>query len=169
MNSLVTTLPGLLTIFVSTGGVNALAGVLFKKESQTDWRFNNLEIDKKNPETTWKLINELNFRNVSSHKSNSNIKVGEEIINTPRDVAETFNNHFASLGEKLASDVPISTVEPDVYIVPVETTFLINYPSMNAVYRKLKTLNIGKAAGQDQIPCISSLVKNCSAIADSNF
>ena len=30
---------------------------------------NNLEINKNNPKTTWKLINELNSRNVSSHKS----------------------------------------------------------------------------------------------------
>ena len=73
--------------------------------------------------------------------------MGGEIINTPRDIAETFNNQFASVGEKLASDIPISTVEPDVYVVPVETTFSINSRSINAVYRKLKTLNIGKAAG----------------------
>ena len=30
---------------------------------------NNIEINKNNPKTTWKLINELNSRNVSSHKS----------------------------------------------------------------------------------------------------
>ena len=45
----------------------------------------NLEINKNNPKTTWKHINELNSRNVSSHKSISNIKVGEEIIGYSRD------------------------------------------------------------------------------------
>ena len=110
-------------------------------------------INKKNPKTTWKLINELNSRNVSSHKSISNIKVGEETINTPKDIAEAFNNHFASVGEKLAFDIPLSAVESDVYVVPAETTFSIKSPNINAVYRKLKTLNIGKAAGLDQIPC----------------
>ena len=113
----------------------------------------NLVINKKNSKTTWKLINELNSRNVSSHKSISNIKVGEETINTPKDIAETFNNHFASVGEKLAFDIPLSAVEPGLYVVPTETTFLIKSPNINAVYRKLKTLNIGKAAGLDQIRC----------------
>ena len=91
-------------------------------------------INKKNPKTTWKLINELNSRNVSSHKSISNINVGEETINTPKDIAETFNNHFASVGEKLAFDIPLSAVETDVYVVPAETTFLLKSPNINAVY-----------------------------------
>ena len=90
---------------------------------------------------------------MSSHKSISNIKVDEETINIPKDIAETFNNHFASVGEKLAFDIPLSAVEPDVYVVPAETTFSIKSSNINAVYRKLKTLNIGKAAGLDQIPC----------------
>ena len=123
------------------------------KKVKTRYFSDNLAINKKDPKTTWKLINELNSRNVSSHKSILNIKVGEETINTPKDIAETFNHHFASVGEKLAFDIPLSAVEPDVYVVPAETTFSIKSPNINAVYRKLKTLNIGKAAGLDRIPC----------------
>ena len=122
------------------------------KKVKTRYFTDNLVINKKNPKTTWKLINELNSRNISSHKSISNIKVGEETINTPKDIAETFNNHFASVGEKLAFDIPLSAVEPGVYVVPAETTFSIKSPNINAVYRKLKALNIGEAAGLDQIP-----------------
>ena len=64
----------------------------------------------------------------------------EEIINTPKDLRETFSNHFASVGEKLAFDIPSSAVEPDVYVAPAETTFSIKSTNINAVYRKLKTL-----------------------------
>ena len=67
--------------------------------------------------------------------------MGEETINTPKDIAETFNNHLASVGEKLAFDIPLSAVEPDAYVVPAETTFSIKSFNINAVYRKLKTLN----------------------------
>ena len=95
-----------------------------------------MEINKNNPKTTWKLINELNSRNVSSHR--------EEIINTPKDIAETFNTHFASVGEKLAFDIPASAAEPDVNVAPAETTFSIKSPNIIAAYRKLKTLNLGK-------------------------
>ena len=104
------------------------------KKVKTRYFSDNLAINKTDPKTTWKLINELSSRNVSSHKSISNIKVGEETINTPKDIAETFNHHFASVGEKLAFDIPLSAVEPDVYVVPAETTFSIKSPNINAVY-----------------------------------
>ena len=50
------------------------------KKVKTRYFTDNLEINKKNPKTTWKLINELNSRNVPSYKSISNIKVCEETI-----------------------------------------------------------------------------------------
>ena len=54
----------------------------------------NLEANKKNQNSTWKLITELNSGNASSHKTISSIKVGEETINTPEDMAEIFNLHL---------------------------------------------------------------------------
>ena len=72
------------------------------------------------------LTNFKNSRNVSSHKTISNIRVGEETINTHKEVAETFNSHFASVGENLASDIPLSTVEPDVCVVPAKTMHIFN-------------------------------------------
>jgi hypothetical protein len=79
--------------------------------------------------------------------------VGEETINTPKEIAETFNSHFASVGENLASDIPLSTVKPDVYVVPAETTFSMKSLTVYAVYKKLKAINERKAAGLDKIPC----------------
>ena len=87
----------------------------------------NLEANKKNP-------NQLNSRNASSYKTISNIKVGEETIYTPKQIAETFNSHFASVGENLASDIPPSTVEPDVYVVPAETTFSMKSLTVYFIY-----------------------------------
>ena len=48
-----------------------------------------------------------------------------------------------------------STVEPDVYVVPAETTFSMKYMYLTvyAVYKKLKAINERKAAGLDKIPC----------------
>jgi hypothetical protein len=79
--------------------------------------------------------------------------VGEGTINTPIEIAETFNSHFASVGENLASDIPPSTVEPDVYVVPAETTFSMKFLTVYAVYKKLKAINERKATGLNKIPC----------------
>ena len=56
-----------------------------------------LDANKNNLNSTWKLIY-LNSRNASNHKTISNIKVGDETRNSPKDIAETFNAHFASVG-----------------------------------------------------------------------
>ncbi len=79
--------------------------------------------------------------------------MGEEIINTPKDIAETFNSHFASVGEKLAFDIPPSAVKPEVYVEPAQTTFSMRSPTVNAVFKKLKAINERKAACLDKIPC----------------
>ena len=79
--------------------------------------------------------------------------MGEETIYTPKQVAETFNSHFASVGGNLAFDIPPSTVEPDVYVVPAETTFSMKSLTVYAVYKKFKAINERKAAGLDKIPC----------------
>ena len=65
----------------------------------------------------------------------------DETINSPKDIAETFNNHFASVGENLASEIPPSSVEPDAYVVPAKTTFSVKLPTLSAVYKKLKDIN----------------------------
>ena len=69
-------------------------------------------------------------------------------------MAEIFNFHFASVGEKLASDIPPSSVElADIYVEPAGTTFSMKSPSVNAVYKKLIAINERKSAGLDKIPC----------------
>ena len=57
------------------------------------------------------------------------------------------------MGEKLASDIPPSAVEPDIYVEPAEIKFSIKSPTINAVYKKLKAINEKKTAGLDKIPC----------------
>ena len=79
--------------------------------------------------------------------------MGDETIKTPKDVAEIFNSHFASVGENLASEIPPSSVEPEAYVVPAKTTFSVKLPTLSAVYKKLKDINERKAARVDKIPC----------------
>ena len=59
----------------------------------------NIKANQNNPKSNRKLIIELNCRNDFSHRTKSNITIGEEAINAPKDIAEMFNSHFAKLGE----------------------------------------------------------------------
>ena len=76
------------------------------------------ERDKNNSNKTWKHINELLNKKCSSQNSTrvkellrndgSNVKVTSTI-----DIANTFNDLFASVGEKFASKIPVNN---DSYI-----------------------------------------------------
>ena len=91
---------------------------------------NNLEANKKNPKSTWKLINKLYSCN-----------------------AGTFNSHFASVDETLASNIPPSVTEPDVYIVPAKAKFSMALPIVNAFYKKTEDIKKRKAGSLNKIPC----------------
>ena len=53
---------------------------------------------------TWKLINELNSRNCTKTKRISEIKIGEQVVTSPFEMAETFNSYCIS--QKVQSHLP---------------------------------------------------------------
>jgi hypothetical protein len=50
----------------------------------------NLDKHKGDMKKTWKLINELNLRNCTKMKRISEIKIGEQVVASPVEMAETF-------------------------------------------------------------------------------
>ena len=79
-------------------------------------------------------------------------------------MAEVFNDYFATIGSNLASVIQPSTIEPEFYLQPTDTTFSLKAPSANAstVCRFLNQLDAKKATGLDRIPC--KLLKLSSSI-----
>ena len=72
---------------------------------------------------TWKLINEINSRNCTKIKRISEIKIGEQVVTSPVEMAETFNSHFSNVGVDLAAKIPTSEYNPEVYLTPTDKTF----------------------------------------------
>ena len=58
----------------------------------------NLDLHKDDIKKTWKLINELNSRNRKKTNNISKIKMGEEVITSPMEMAEAFNSYFTNVG-----------------------------------------------------------------------
>ena len=67
-------------------------------------------------------------------------------------IAEELNLHFSSVGEKLASEVPSSNVQPESYLEATKTTFSLKDPPVSVVRKLLAKINERKAAGLDNIP-----------------
>ena len=83
----------------------------------------NLKSNISNPQKTWKLINELNSRHPNKVKNIPEIKVREQTITEPSEIAEELNLHFSSIGGRLAFEIPSSNVEPEFYLEPTKTIF----------------------------------------------
>ena len=88
----------------------------------------NLEMNKKNPRKTWMLIDELSSRKCGRTRNISEIKVNNESINSAVEMAEVFNDYFATIGSNLASEMQPPTIEPEYYLQPTDTIFSLKVP-----------------------------------------
>ena len=56
-------------------------------------------------------------------------------------MAEVFNEHFTSIGQHLAQDIPHIDITPESYLEPTDKTFSLQAPSVNIVCTLLKNIN----------------------------
>ena len=119
------------------------------KKAKRKYFIDNLELSKSNPKKTLYLINELSSRRSNKAGNISEIKIAEQIATEPLEIAEELNLHFSNIGERLASEIPASDIEPETYLTPTETSFSLKAPSLNVVYKLLSKLNERKSAGLD--------------------
>ena len=114
---------------------------------------NNLELHKHDMKKTWKLINDLNSRHCRTSSYIKDVKIHDQIANSPNQMAETFNTYFSNVGSNLSDEIP-SSVEsnPEDYLYPTDGTFSLQFPSLNTVTRLLETIDEKKSAGLANIP-----------------
>ncbi|RUA05525.1 MAG: hypothetical protein DSY43_04445 [Gammaproteobacteria bacterium] len=112
----------------------------------------NLDANKKDPKKTWKFINELLNRRCKSTIV-SELKIGDQIVSSPADIAEEFNSHFTNIGLQLASEIPESVIDPLSYLQPINKTFSFKTVDDQVILKLLKTIDGKKATGLDNIPC----------------
>ena len=123
------------------------------KQSKCKYFKTNLEQTKSDPKKTWKLINDLNARQVKQTKI-SEIKMGDRIADTPADIAEAFDNHFVKVGENLASKITTTNTYPISYLNSPNSTYCFDTIDVHEVCYFLNKINTKKAVGLDNLPCI---------------
>ena len=108
------------------------------------------------------LIEDLSSRKCGRARNISKIKVNNEPIISAVEMAEVFNDYFATIGSNLASEIQPSTNDPEFYLQPTDTIFSLKAPSASTVCRFLNQLDGKKATGLGRIPC--ELLKFSSSI-----
>ena len=107
------------------------------KKAKRKYFSENLDANKSDPRKTWRLINELQSRQSKSTKV-SQVKTGNQVFTSPGDIAEAFNNHFTSIGQSPAQEIPSLEIDPLSFV--------------QKAIKLLKAIDVGRASGLDKIP-----------------
>ena len=122
------------------------------KQAKHNYFITNIAAARKDLSKTWKLINELSSRKVSEVSGVKKINLDGNDITNSADISDAFNSYFTSIGESLANKIPNSNVDPVYYILPTNTIFSFEEIGMCTVNSLLKSINVNKATGPDNIP-----------------
>ena len=98
------------------------------------------------------MINELNSRSNRKTKNISEVKIGDDVITSPTEMAEAFNSYFSNVGVNLAAEIPSPKFTPGSHLTPANKTFSIQTSTIGTVCRLLKSIDEKKSVGLDNIP-----------------
>ena len=120
------------------------------KDTKAKYFQSVINSSKNNPKEMWRNINQI----IGKHSKTTNvtsIQVNDSIKTSNRDIAETFNNYFANVGNELSKQVPPTIKRPEDYLEPKSSTFEFKMISTCEVESVLKKLKTSKSSGQDKI------------------
>ena len=117
------------------------------KSANKQYFTHNLEVNKLNPGKTWKLIDDLSSHKYGRVQNISEIKVNNEPISSAAEMAEVFNDFFATIGSNLASEIQPSTMEAEFYLQPTDKRFSLKPSCASTVCRLLNRLDTKKPLG----------------------
>lgn len=106
-----------------------------------------------NPKKTWGIINEITSRK-REHANIKEIKLNGSSITNTEEISEVLNGHFATIGPKLAAEVPLVEGGSShlAYLTPQsEITFSLKETMVPEVFSLLSKLCKSKATGLDKI------------------
>lgn len=104
----------------------------------------------------WKNINSI----LGKSKTNTELtlNVNGQYISDAKMVCEAFNEHFSTVGCKLAQQIPSTLENPLQYINPISESCFLQPASINEVTLLINDLNSNKSSGPDCIP--AKIIKN---------
>ena len=108
---------------------------------------------------TWQTINELTSRK-SGKMSVTSLKVNGLTITNPLELSNEFNNHFANIGPKLASEIDCDSSSYQRYLAGTDKRFELQPTNPNKVFSLLNKLDKSKATGLDTIS--ARFVRECA-------
>ena len=94
--------------------------------------------------------------------TNQSLKLNENSVTNSHELSNAFNDHFSTIGTKLANEVPLVTDGSSYadYIVSSDNKFIFSPISSSNVFSLLNKLSRSKATGLDNIS--AKLIRECA-------
>ena len=136
------------------------------RNAKKDYYSSKIAGQKCDPKNAWKTINNLLGRQSKPTVVNE-LKLGDNSLTSPKDIAEGFNDYFSNIGPDLASNIHTSNDSFEKYVKNSKSEFTAFQPvTVSNVYHLLHGLSGNKATGIDKISC--KIIKiAATAISDS--
>ena len=127
------------------------------KERLKSLRYQNALNDVKHDSCeTWRVIKELlaALPKRSLDHSISLLETDGENLSNAEDIANTLNNYFTTIGEKLAKNIEKYNILSYTHFLKnrISFSFFLNPPSIAEVYNELCSLKLKKPTGPDDKP-----------------
>ena len=123
------------------------------RNAKKDYYSSKIAGQKCDPKNAWKTINNLLGRQSKPTVVNE-LKLGDNSLTSPKDIAEGFNDYFSNIGPDLASNIHTSNDSFEKYVKNSKSEFTAFQPvTVSNVYHLLHGLSGNKATGIDKISC----------------
>ncbi|CAH2299605.1 Hypothetical predicted protein [Pelobates cultripes] len=152
----------MITVHIDNGEIYAQNRQNFAK---AQYFYENLNKNISNPRNFWKVLNKLQTPPI--HSQPSTVKVGNQTLQLPLDVANAFNNYFVgcstALIARLINDTHPETTNVDQVTLNLQrpnidkfifSLFFRPVPIISVIKKHLNNLKIKNQSGPDQIPAM---------------
>ena len=118
---------------------------------------------KNNIKMTWKAINSIVSIKKTKRNTLTSIKVNDQIISDPYNMANKFNDFFRNIGPNLAKQIPKSNISFRNFLKnPIQDTFIADPCTPDEISSMIANLKKTNSCGTDGIP--TSIIKKSTQI-----
>ena len=120
------------------------------KTTKASYYHNSFTQSEGNPRTTWKTINNLMSRR-QNNQIVKEVKVNDTFICiNSNEISKVFNEHFSTIGPRLAREIPFTSDEESIYLNNIPENynkFCFRLTTSSVVFTHLNKLSKSKATG----------------------
>lgn len=116
---------------------------------------NKIKMSQNKVKAMWNIVNERTNKKTPKDKYNIQLQIDNTLVSDPKQIVNTFNNFFASIGEESSREAKGQPV-----VNPSENTLFLRPLDCQETHRIIQNLKNKRSHGIDELP--PSLIRQCA-------